>query len=166
MAIYKIVGHFVPKKSLPKSARLGLFVPRQQEKAAYFSTLLGQLVLTFETFCPSENERKRKMESIEIYADLMKSTAFNVLPVSAKWCYLCMAIESKGNRCFKFPRKTAEEYGIMRRTLIRNVQELIKAGFLNCRSGRTTRTANEYVFSSDWKKNVVEHKTSDLGQRS
>lgn len=106
------------------------------------------------------------MESIEIYADLMKSTAFNVLPVSAKWCYLCMAIESKGNRCFKFTRKTAEEYGIMRRTLIRNVQELIKAGFLNCRSGRTTRTANEYVFSSDWKKNVVEHKTSDLGQRS
>lgn len=106
------------------------------------------------------------MNSTDIYANLMKSPAFNALTVSAKWCYLCMAIEAKGNRRFKFPRKTAEAYGIMRRTLIRNVQDLIKAGFLNCRSGRTARTASEYEFSSDWKKNAVAETTSDLDQRS
>lgn len=90
---------------------------------------------------------------VQIYADLMQAQAFNSLSAGARWCYLAMTVEAKGKRKFEFTRKTAERYGIISRTLFRNVQELIKAGFLNCRSGRTTRTASEYEFSLDWKLN-------------
>lgn len=88
---------------------------------------------------------------VQIYADLMQAPAFYSLSAGARWCYLSMAIEAKGKRCFEFTRKTAERYGIKDRTLIRNVQELSAAGFLTCRSGRTTRTASEYEFAMDWK---------------
>ena len=90
---------------------------------------------------------------VQIYADLMQAPAFYSLSAGARGCYLSMTVEAKGKREFEFTRKTAERYGIISRTLFRNVQELIKAGFLNCRSGRTTRTASEYEFSLDWKLN-------------
>lgn len=88
---------------------------------------------------------------VQLYADLMQAPAFTALSAGARFCYLSMALEAKGNRCFEFPRKTAERYGIPGRTLVRNVQELENAGFLHCRSGRTTRTASEYEFSLNWK---------------
>ena len=88
---------------------------------------------------------------VQLYADLMQSPKFNSLTAGARLCYISMTIEAKGNRCFEFARKTAERYGIPQRTLVRNVQELVSAGFLLCRSGRSTRTASEYEFSIDWK---------------
>lgn len=87
----------------------------------------------------------------QIYADLMQSPVFTDLTAGARWCYISMTAEAKGNRRFEFARKTAERYGIPQRTLVRNIQELVDAGFLTCRSGRTTRTASEYEFSADWK---------------
>lgn len=88
---------------------------------------------------------------VQLYADLMQSPAFNTLTPGARWCYICMTIEAKGGLCFEFARKAAERYGIPQRTLVRNVQELINAGFLFCRSGRSTRTASEYEFCISWK---------------
>lgn len=88
---------------------------------------------------------------VQLYADLMQSPEFNSLTAGARLCYISMTIEAKGNRRFEFARKTAERYGIPQRTLVRNVQELVSAGFLLCRSGRSTRTASEYEFSIDWK---------------
>lgn len=88
---------------------------------------------------------------IQIYADLMQAQTFNSLSAGARWCYLSMVTEAKGKRCFEFTRKTAEQYGIARRTFVRYVQELTESGFLICRSGRNTRTASAYEFSLDWK---------------
>lgn len=88
---------------------------------------------------------------VQIYADLMQDPGFHSLTASARWCYLSMVMEAKGKQCFEFTRKTAESYGIIGRTLVRNVQELSDFGLLECYSGRTTRTASEYKFSMDWK---------------
>lgn len=88
---------------------------------------------------------------VQIYADLMQAQAFHSLSAGARWCYLSMATEAKGKRSFEFTRKTAERYGIAKRTLVRYVQELADSGFLICKSGRSTRTASEYEFSMDWK---------------
>lgn len=88
---------------------------------------------------------------VQIYADLAQSPEFIDLTPGARWCYISMTIEAKGGRCFEFTRKTAERYGIPQRTLVRNVKELVTAGFISCNSGRTTRTASEYEFTIGWK---------------
>src|SRR5699024_5620480 len=88
---------------------------------------------------------------IQIYADLLQSPTFTALSTSARCCYVAMALEAKGDRLFQFPRKQAEKYGIPPRTLVRNVQELVSAGFIICRSGRSNRTASDYEFSLEWK---------------
>lgn len=88
---------------------------------------------------------------VQIYADLLQSPEFSALTASSRFCYISMTIEAKGLRCFEFTRKTAESYGIPQRTLVRSVQELVSAGFLICKSGRSTRTASEYEFCISWK---------------
>lgn len=98
-----------------------------------------------------EGGERSPLPFVQIYADLMQAQAFNSLSAGARWCYLSMTIEAKGKREFEFTRKTAEQYGIAKRTLVRYVQELAESGFLNCKSGRSTRTASEYEFSMDWK---------------
>lgn len=68
---------------------------------------------------------------IQMGATLMQHPAFLALTSSDRWCYQCMILEAKGKPDFQFSRRTAENYGIANRTLIRNVEALVKAGFID-----------------------------------
>ena len=74
------------------------------------------------------------------------------LTTTDRWCYQCMILEAKGKPTFQFSRRTAENYGIANRTLIRNVEALVKAGFIDIEaSGRSNRSKTNYRFSVRWK---------------
>jgi len=89
---------------------------------------------------------------IQLGAKLMQHPAFLSLSVSDRWCYQCMILEAKGKPNFQFARRTAEKYGIPEQTLYRNVKALKVAGFIDLvASGRTNKTASDYVFSVRWK---------------
>lgn len=82
----------------------------------------------------------------------MQHPAFLALTSSDCWCYQCMILEAKGKPDFQFSRRTAENYGIANRTLIRNVEALVKAGFIDVTaSGKSNRTKTDYRFSVRWK---------------
>lgn len=89
---------------------------------------------------------------IQMGATLMQHPAFLALTSSDRWCYQCMILEAKGKPDFQFSRRTAENYGIANRTLIRNVEALVKAGFIDVTaSGKSNRTKTDYRFSVRWK---------------
>ena len=77
---------------------------------------------------------------------------YQELSGGAKHTYSSMLAEARGGRDFTFPRATAEKYGIAPSTLVRHVQELQDAGFIELTSsGKTTREPNFYRFSLAWK---------------
>lgn len=60
-------------------------------------------------------------------------------------------MEAAGRINFQIPASKLEKYGIPRKSFQRYLQELIDAGFIQLnRSGKTTRTANDYSFCFDW----------------
>lgn len=74
------------------------------------------------------------------------------LPDGAKNLYQCMSLEAGGHKSFEFTRITAEnKYGIQNSNLRRNVEVLIKAGFIRRNSGKTVRQPNHYEFIFEWK---------------
>ena len=73
------------------------------------------------------------------------------LSYTARYVYLCMCMEAGGKREFEFPRAAAKKYGIAPRTLIRSVDELVKSGMIERRSGKSARLPNVYRFCFDWK---------------
>jgi len=81
----------------------------------------------------------------------MLASQFQTLSSGARVLYLCMALESGGNRDFLFPQSAAKKYGISPRSLWRYVTELEKAGFIERVSLKTLRAPNEYRFSLVWK---------------
>ena len=82
---------------------------------------------------------------------LLTDPAFRALTPTAQHVYLCMTVEAAKNRRFAFTRKTAAQYGIPARSLLRAVHDLTAAGFITAESGRTTREANIYQFLLQWK---------------
>ncbi|MBO7676324.1 MAG: hypothetical protein J6S49_02250 [Erysipelotrichaceae bacterium] len=83
---------------------------------------------------------------------LLLSEEFQTLKDSTKYLYICMAMEAAGRSEFVFPLSAAKKYGIARATLRRAIEELIDKQFIDMTSsGKTTREANFYVFSSKWK---------------
>ena len=85
---------------------------------------------------------------IQMGATLMQHPAFLALTTTDQ----CMILEAKGKPTFQFSRRTAENYGIANRTLIRNVEALVKAGFIDIEaSGRSNRSKTNYRFSVRWK---------------
>lgn len=89
---------------------------------------------------------------IQMGATLMQHPAFLALTTTDRWCYQCMILEAKGKPTFQFSRRTAENYGIANRTLIRNVEALVKAGFIDIEaSRRSNRSKTNYRFSVRWK---------------
>lgn len=89
---------------------------------------------------------------IQMGATLMQHPTFLALTTTDRWCYQCMILEAKGKPTFQFSRRTAENYGIANRTLIRNVEALVKAGFIDIEaSGRSNRSKTNYRFSVRWK---------------
>lgn len=88
---------------------------------------------------------------LQIGNSLMLSKPFQALSPGAQMLYLCMALESGGRREFIFPRTAAKKYGVKPRSLLRYIDELSDAGFIDKTSLRNLRQPNEYSFSFRWK---------------
>lgn len=88
---------------------------------------------------------------IQVGNSLLLSEAYKALSDGAKHLYQSMAMESGGRREFVFPRMAAKKYGISPRSLLRHVDELANAGFIDRASLRNLRQPNEYAFSLRWK---------------
>lgn len=84
---------------------------------------------------------------------LRKSNAWQALTLNARNTYSCMVHECRGKREFTFPLAVAQEYGIPKNSLTRSVHELIGAGLISRRSGKTVRKPNLYAFEWGWKRN-------------
>ena len=65
--------------------------------------------------------------------------------------YILAANEAAGSRDFQFPALKMKALGIKERTARKYIKELVDAGFIELvRSGRNTRTPNDYRFSFHW----------------
>lgn len=93
----------------------------------------------------------RDRRFIQIGNSLMLSKDFQKLSTGARWLYEAMSMESGGRRDFIFPLSAAKKYGISARSLWRQVDELIGAGWITSQSGATVRQPNKYAFSFEWK---------------
>ena len=83
---------------------------------------------------------------------LLQSPAFCNLTPTAKILYICMTLVSYGHVEFNFTKSTAEKYGISRSSLLRGVEALNSAGFIEIvYSGKVTREPSRYRFSTRWK---------------
>jgi len=58
------------------------------------------------------------------------SNPFHKLTYSTRWLYLCMCMESGGQREFSFSRGIAKKYGMEKNSYYRGVDALTKAGFI------------------------------------
>ena len=82
---------------------------------------------------------------------LLTDPAFLALTPTAQHVYLCMTVEAGQYREFTFTKSTADKYGIAHRSLLRAVQDLTAAGFIETQSGQSVRKPNNYRFSFAWK---------------
>ena len=74
-----------------------------------------------------------------------------ILCVKRRFLYILAANESAGKREFQLPATKIEALGIPVRTARNYLKELEAAGFIELvRSGKTTRTANDYQFCFRW----------------
>lgn len=88
---------------------------------------------------------------VQVGNSLLLSDKFQALSAGARFTYLAMCMESGGKREFVFPLAAAKKYGIASMSLRRQVDELVKGGFITVRSGACVRAPNLYTFSFDWK---------------
>lgn len=84
----------------------------------------------------------REKRFVQIGNTLLFDKKFTSLSVGARYLYILAANEAAGSRDFQFPALKMKALGI---------KELIDAGFVELvRSGRNTRTPNDYRFSFYW----------------
>lgn len=88
---------------------------------------------------------------VQVGNSLLLSEQFQTLSAGARFTYLAMCMEGGGKREFVFPLSAAKKYGIASMSLRRQVDELVKGGFITVRSGACVRAPNIYTFSFDWK---------------
>ena len=89
---------------------------------------------------------------IQVGNSLLLSKKFQALRSSTQMLYLCMAMESGGNREFKFSKGTMTKFGLNRSTAVKGIEALIEAGFIKKdSSGKNTREPNKYEFINEWK---------------
>ena len=89
---------------------------------------------------------------IQVGDTLLNNARFKNLSPAAKALYFCCAMEAKGNRNFQMTESRAVKYGITPSSLRRHLKELKDSGFIQItRSGKNTRTANDYQFCMDWR---------------
>ena len=93
----------------------------------------------------------RESRFIQVGNSLLFNEKFRNLSAGAFKLYICCAMESAGSINFQIPASKAEQYGIPSRSLARYIKELERAGFIQtARSGKSTRTANDYSFCFRW----------------
>lgn len=97
----------------------------------------------------SANQKEGRF--IQVGDTLVHNKRFISLTVGARYFYLLAAMEAAGERNFQFPASRMEALGIPVRTGRRHLQELEAAGFIEIiRSGKNTRTENDYQFCFRW----------------
>lgn len=93
----------------------------------------------------------REKRFLQVGNSLLFNKKFQTLSVGARYFYLLAANEAGGKIDFQFPALKKRALGIKERTARNYIRELEKAGFIQkVRSGRNTRTANDYRFSFRW----------------
>ena len=93
----------------------------------------------------------REARFVQIGNSLLFHEKFRSLSAGAFQLYICCAMEAAGSINFQIPASKAEQYGIPPRSLARYIKELEGAGFIQTdRSGKPTRTANDYSFCFRW----------------
>ena len=80
-----------------------------------------------------------------------ESNEFLKLTSGERLLYLCMVIEAKRKRTFKFTLACARKYGFSSSSFRKELQTLINKGFITRQSGRVTREPNIFEFCFDWK---------------
>ena len=93
----------------------------------------------------------REKRFVQIGNTLLFDKKFASLSVGARYLYILAANEAAGSRDFQFPALKMKALGIKERTARKYIKELIDDGFVELvRSGRNTRTPNDYRFSFYW----------------
>ena len=93
----------------------------------------------------------REARFVQIGNSLLFHEKFRSLSAGAFKLYICCAMEAAGSINFQIPASKAEQYGIPPRSLARYIKELEGAWFIQTdRSGKSTRTANDYSFCFRW----------------
>lgn len=89
---------------------------------------------------------------IQLGNSLLLSHAWNSLSYGAQAVYIRMMLEAGGKPEFTFPAATMAKYNMPRRSCVRFIDELEKAGFIRCKvRGRPQFIKSEYVFCYEWK---------------
>lgn len=83
--------------------------------------------------------------------DKKQINPFYDLKTGEKYLYFCMVMEAGGRRDFRFPLSSAKKYGISNGSFRTYVETLIDKKLITRQSGKNTREANNYSFSSGWK---------------
>lgn len=103
-------------------------------------------------FWSVDTEGNMPTSFVQLDRTLLTSERFQELNASQRWAYIAMICVCQGKSEFRFTASLAKQYGIATSTLRRNVEALIKAGFIKIkRSGWNTQEANIYEFCADWR---------------
>ena len=100
----------------------------------------------------SANTDSREKIYVQIGKSLFESKAFHDLSKSARLTYLCMVSAAGFDEVFNFPQASmVKRFDLCPRSVRRDIDELVKAGFITKQSGKVTREPNIYRFSYEWK---------------
>lgn len=103
-------------------------------------------------FWSVDTDGNKPTSFIQVDNTLLTSERCKNLTATQFRIYIAMIGVCRGRQEFLFTASIAEEYGIKPRTLWRNIDDLIKAGFVKKkRSGKNTRDPNVYEFCPDWR---------------
>ena len=93
---------------------------------------------------------------LQVGNSLFFSPIFQQLKAGSQMLYLCMAIESGGNRDVVFSQKTAKKYGIPKSSFDRYIKELRDTGFVkvSIEGNMWQFKPTVYCFLFDWKQKV------------
>lgn len=89
---------------------------------------------------------------LQVGNSLLFNKRFQSLKDSTKMFFLCLAMESGGNREVELSSRKAAKYGFCRSTVVRCTKELIEKGFIERINPDELQFAtSKYKFLFDWK---------------
>lgn len=114
----------------------------------------------YKGYDPRPFETTSKSTYTRIYDDMLMSDAFRSLGNPARFVYLLLKSEYKGNytgNTVTCPYSTMKPYGMNTKTIKRALLELEEKGFIEIEygtrqfDGNLRRDRNKYTFSDKWK---------------
>lgn len=101
----------------------------------------------------SRNNDGHEGRFIQVGNSLLLSKEFSELTAGARCLYLCMAMESGGNRELQFTHGSAKKYGLAKASYDRYVKELKEYEFISAVPDKDLRqyAPGRYRFEFGWK---------------